>query len=529
MLKSKQPVHAQQQLTAAMPTASTSKGKEQEAPAFKFRLPIDDATAPQCILDYLLSLPITLSAKDIIALSLAVQKELRQLVTTKHVESVTSNEVFADEPPDDILSDALPDPESVEVFMATTKPIKSLRVIDATFGTDTTRECVVNNGSELIVIRKDKWQKTGSDYILSRNILMETTNSSASWTLGITKNLKMTIQGLSEYVQAQIIEDTPYEVLLGCPFFSAFASITKDYTNGDQDIMITCPTTGVKALLNTHACTKHHACEAHMAATGTPDLVHTNAPQYVHTAPLKIDENSSFIYETINNSISPPIFVSPPPPNAASPPKQSTAPNIFTVGKGDNPYHLTEDDFTDMLTAPRMAGDLVLPYNRHISTVALEINLASADSFAYKKVANRIKPVATTLPEKFCIVRHIPSDPLADLPMLPKKLPDFVPGTRYMEERMKAQNINLTGFLMTEEEKLIHHLICIHEGGFAWSKEEKGRFSDNYFDPVVILTIKHVPWVLKNIPILPGKYNEIIKIIKDKIASGIYEPSNSSY
>ena len=80
-----------------------------------------------------------------------------------------------------------------------------------------------------------------------------------------------------------------------------------------------------------------------------------------------------------------------------------------------------------------------------------------------------------------------------------------------------------------EEEKLIHHLIRIHEDGFTWSEEEKGRFSNDYFNPMVIPTIEHVPWVLKNILILPGKYNEIIKTIKDKIASGIYEPLNSSY
>ena len=83
MPKSKQPIHVQQQLTAAMPTVSTSKGKEQEALALKFQSLIDDATAPQHILDHLLSLPITLSAKDIVALSPAIQKELRQLVTAK--------------------------------------------------------------------------------------------------------------------------------------------------------------------------------------------------------------------------------------------------------------------------------------------------------------------------------------------------------------------------------------------------------------------------------------------------------------
>ena len=33
-------------------------------------------------------------------------------------------------------------------------------------------------------------------------------------------------------------------------------------------------------------------------------------------------------------------------------------------------------------------------------------------SACYKKVANRIHPVRTTLPEEYCIVRRIPSDPL---------------------------------------------------------------------------------------------------------------------
>jgi hypothetical protein len=45
----------------------------------------------------------------------------------------------------------------------------------------------------------------------------------------------------------------------------------------------------------------------------------------------------------------------------------------------------------------------------------------------------------------------------------------------------------------------------------------------------VFPTIEHVPWVLKNIPIPPGIYNQVIGVIKEKIRAGIYEPSNSSY
>ena len=33
----------------------------------------------------------------------------------------------------------------------------------------------------------------------------------------------------------------------------------------------------------------------------------------------------------------------------------------------------------------------------------------------------------------------------------------------------------------------------------------------------------------KNIPILPGIYHDVCKIIKEKIDAGVYEPSNASY
>jgi hypothetical protein len=159
----------------------------------------------------------------------------------------------------------------------------------------------------------------------------------------------------------------------------------------------------------------------------------------------------------------------------------------------------------------------------------MEDSIQEVKVLAYKKVANRIKPVATTLPEEFRIVRKVPSDPLEDLPKLPPKPPEFSPGKRYTKERMNDMGVNKDGFLWPEEEKLVHHLIKIHEEAFAWTEEEKGRFSSEYFDPVVIPTIEHVPWVLKNIPIPQGIYDQVIEVIKNKIQAGVYEPSNSSY
>ena len=73
--------------------------------------------------------------------------------------------------------------------------------------------------------------------------------------------------------------------------------------------------------------------------------------------------------------------------------------------------------------------------------------MTSKTSLAYKKVANQIKPVAMTLPEQFRIVRRVPSDPLAELPMLPSRPPEFHPGERYMLERKEGMNINKDKFL----------------------------------------------------------------------------------
>jgi len=58
---------------------------------------------------------------------------------------------------------------------------------------------------------------------------------------------------------------------------------------------------------------------------------------------------------------------------------------------------------------------------------------------------------------------------------------------------------------------------------------EKGQFRSDFFLPVDILVIPHIPFIECNILILSGIYDEVCVIIKKKLDSGVYEPSNSSY
>ena len=71
------------------------------------------------------------------------------------------------------------------------------------------------------------------------------------------------------------------------------------------------------------------------------------------------------------------------------------------------------------------------------------------------------------------------------------------------------------------ERDLLHHLMMLQEAGFAWEDKERGHFREDFFPPVDMPVVPHTPWVLKNIPIPPGLYDEVCAIIRKKIEAGV--------
>ena len=116
------------------------------------------------------------------------------------------------------------------------------------------------------------------------------------------------------------------------------------------------------------------------------------------------------------------------------------------------------------------------------------------------------------------------------MPKLLPNPPDFIPTDRYTQERKDQFDKKHGGdFLLPEERKLLHHFMMQQSYGFAWDDTERGSFREDFFPPINIPVVPHRPWVLKNIPIPPGLYPEVCRIIKTKLEAGVYEPSNSSY
>lgn len=148
---------------------------------------------------------------------------------------------------------------------------------------------------------------------------------------------------------------------------------------------------------------------------------------------------------------------------------------------------------------------------------------------AYKRVDRRVKPVPGVFLEDARVERRIPEDPLLSLPPLTPHPPDFVPGERLTKERLEEMNINPDGFLWPEEEKLFQHILLLNEKTLAFKESHRGTFREDYFTPYIIPVVPHEPWEFVNIPIPPGIKEKVIALLTEKIAAGVYEPSQSSY
>ena len=150
-------------------------------------------------------------------------------------------------------------------------------------------------------------------------------------------------------------------------------------------------------------------------------------------------------------------------------------------------------------------------------------------ALAYKPVVKKIRSVVARVDEEFCVTWTLPDDPLLGLPSLPTHPPDFIPREHFTQEHADTLDLDPVNWLWPEEVKLCRWIVHTHEKAFAWVPDKQGHFDEWYFPPVKIPTVPHTPWVLWNIPIPPSKWKDTIQIIKNRIATGVYEPSTAAY
>ena len=271
---------------------------------------------------------------------------------------------------------------------------------------------------------------------------MRDANGGTKMTFGVVENLDIQINGISILVHAWIIEDPPYRLLLGRPFQLAASADTED--TGDILIIMDPDHPG-------------HCLRIPMRLHSNPHLPCSHF--------LAMDREGTEGAYQVNS--------------------------VLTSGTNDTVKipHLSS------VVSPLSRNYWALTYDYHVLALGLR----------YKPVDRKIRPVATTLPEAARPKCWFPEDPLKSLPFMstnPVQIATY--GWRLTKDWWEALKLAENGFLWDEEIKLAFEVLKNNEEALAWDDSEKGRFRDDYFDPIVIPTIEHEPWALRNIPIPHG-------------------------
>ena len=149
----------------------------------------------------------------------------------------------------------------------------------------------------------------------------------------------------------------------------------------------------------------------------------------------------------------------------------------------------------------------------------------------YKPVAKKVIPVSTQDPEG-PIPNYLPIEigPLPPLPVNPIRLEERVYSKRLTEERVTSIISRVPSVFLTKPEiELLVHVMFLFETVFAFSDLERGAFNSKYYPDYVIRTVPHRPWQRKPIRLPQARREEVIRMLKEQMASGKYEPASSSY
>ena len=460
-------------------------------PQYKQIIPAADPQAVKDVFDKIMDAEITVSVKQLMAASPELRKKNRDFITGKR-------EITPDNPQElgTIMysaTNATADPNKNEESVAPANV--RLRTINLWINGTIQVKGLLDTGASFIALSRTIWMKLGCPTLADKAISAETADGSVSRSLGLIPKLRVSMDGFTVLVQAQVVHPAPFELLLGRPFFTHTKAHLVEEDDDQQILYLTDPDRGTIVAVPTQERFPH---------APTNYVLESDDPEINLSEDEKPTTRISFDRRSIDV-------------DAATIPHRITSPNRIIPNPTSffSTFYLPSV-FDNESLIPRIIGSMDRNTDRH-------------PIFKYKKVADRIKPIPATLPEDFRIVRNEHPDPIRNLPQLPTHPPPFDPGIRFTQERKDALEIDPVGFLTPDEKNLGYWIIRQQEEAFAWDESEKGSLIYEYFAPVLIPTVEHIPWVLKNIPIPPGIFKEVVGIIKDKIASGVYEPSNSSY
>ncbi|KAH7092697.1 hypothetical protein BKA62DRAFT_776104 [Auriculariales sp. MPI-PUGE-AT-0066] len=244
-------------------------------PQFKIRAPVSDSNLARAVANKVLKTTMEIEVGHLLGLSPEVMRFIRGDITPRRAE-VVANSALVEEEVDIYRYEIQKPGHSIERRAADTK--MNLRYVDATIGV-AVAEGLLDSGSQVCVMSERLWAALGSPAVLTHQLTLVSANGSRAQTIGLCEHLEMVVGGVPLYMQFHIVQEAPFDLLLGRPFFSLTRAVEENKMDGASYLTLHDPNSPTKICM----ATKERVPEGELPLVRSrPDNPHNNA-DYVST------------------------------------------------------------------------------------------------------------------------------------------------------------------------------------------------------------------------------------------------------
>ena len=227
-------------------------------PQFHYSSPAEDSAISQRVFDKMLDTQITLTTRELCAVSLDARKRIKDYVTNKRylnppavVDLVEAQEQFTANLYSQYLASVFHN-QSVRPTFREHRMLKGiavsdvnvpLRCISVTIDDRVDVEATVDCASSIVAVNKETWEKSGLSCSPQQAIRMRSAQNTIAMTRGMLEDMPVRIGNSTFYLQVQVSLNLPCPMLLGLPFFKLSAAHLTFHPDGDAELLLQDPNT----------------------------------------------------------------------------------------------------------------------------------------------------------------------------------------------------------------------------------------------------------------------------------------------
>lgn len=228
----------------------------QKQTGYKLQNPLENPGSVTDVYDRILNSSVTVQVRELLALAPDVRKRIKDSSTTRRIampeEQVNSLETLTQYvlENEEIASYLFKADEKETIVVAEVNA--SLRTLPLKInGVDA--EAILDSGCQAICISNKLVQQARLPFDPTEIKRMRSANGAINSTLGVVRDMPIELNGLVIYVQAIVLDNPPWQILMGRPFDVLVKSEVKNFENGGAIVTLHDPNSKKIVSIPTHA------------------------------------------------------------------------------------------------------------------------------------------------------------------------------------------------------------------------------------------------------------------------------------